>query len=90
LREICPREKRNPKSGANIGAITGILLIVASHPDIKHAVKLVEFQVGTSTHRHIRSWKRRLRGTIMTTINDEPIKNEEDIKAVIQRARNNK
>jgi hypothetical protein len=26
LREICPRKKRNPKSGANIGAITGILL----------------------------------------------------------------
>jgi hypothetical protein len=40
-------------------------LIVASHPDMKHAVELVEFQVGTSTHCHIRSWKRRLRGTIM-------------------------
>jgi hypothetical protein len=26
LREICPCKKRNPKSGANIGAITGILL----------------------------------------------------------------
>jgi hypothetical protein len=26
LREICPRKKRSPKSGANIGAITGILL----------------------------------------------------------------
>jgi hypothetical protein len=65
-------------------------LIVSSHPDMKHAVELVEFQVGTSTHRHIRSWKRRLRGTIITTINDEPITNEEDIIAVIQRARNNK
>jgi hypothetical protein len=65
--------------------------IVSSHPDMKHAVELVEFQVGTSTHRHIiRSWKRRLRGTIITTINDEPIRNEADIKAVIQRARNNK
>jgi hypothetical protein len=57
---------------------------------MKHAVELVEFQVGTSTHCHIRSWKRRLRGTIITTINDEPIKNEEDIKVGIQRARNNK
>jgi hypothetical protein len=65
-------------------------LIVSSHPDMKHAVKLVEFQVGTSTHRHIRSWKRRLRGTIITTINDAPITSEEDIKVVIQRARNNK
>jgi hypothetical protein len=65
-------------------------LIVSSHQDMKHAVELVEFQVGTSTHRHIRSWKRRLRGTIITTINDEPITNEEDIIAVIQRARNNK
>jgi hypothetical protein len=26
LRKICPRKERNPKSGANIGAITGILL----------------------------------------------------------------
>jgi intein/homing endonuclease len=26
LREICPRKKCIPKSGANIGAITGILL----------------------------------------------------------------
>jgi hypothetical protein len=57
---------------------------------MKHAVELVESQVGTSTHCHIRSWKRRLRGTIITTINDEPTTNEEDIKAVIQRARNNK
>jgi hypothetical protein len=65
-------------------------LIVPSHPNMKHAVELVEFQVGTSTHRHIRSWKQQLRGTIITTINDEPIKNEKDIKAVIQRARNNK
>jgi hypothetical protein len=29
LREICPRNKKcTPKSGANIGAITGILLII--------------------------------------------------------------
>jgi hypothetical protein len=65
-------------------------MIVATHPDMKHAVELVEFQVGTSTHRHIRSWKRRLRGTIITTINDEPISKEKDIIQVIQRARNNK
>jgi hypothetical protein len=65
-------------------------MIVATHPDIKHAVELVEFQVGTWTHRHIRSWRRRLRGTIITTINNEPITSEEDTKIVIQRARNNK
>jgi hypothetical protein len=64
--------------------------VVSSQPDMKRAVELVEFQVGTSTHRHIRSWKRRLRGTIITTINDETITSEEDIKAVIQRACNNK
>jgi hypothetical protein len=46
-------------------------MIVATHPDIKHAVELVEFQVGTLTHQHIRSWKRGLRGTIITTSNDE-------------------
>jgi hypothetical protein len=65
-------------------------MIVATHPDMKQAVELVEFQVGTSTHRHIRSWKRRLRGTIIATINDETIRNEKDIIKVIQRARNNK
>jgi hypothetical protein len=65
-------------------------MIVATHPDIKHAVELVEFQVGTMTHRHIRSWKRRLRGTIITTINNEPITSEDDIKILIQRAHNNK
>jgi hypothetical protein len=48
-------------------------MIVATHPDMKHAVELVEFQIGTSSHRHIRSWKRKLRGTIITTINNEPI-----------------
>jgi hypothetical protein len=65
-------------------------MVTATHPDMKQAMELVEFQVGTSTHRHIRSWKRRLRGTIITTINNEPIKNEKDIMDVIQRARNNK
>jgi hypothetical protein len=65
-------------------------MIVATHPDTKQAVELVEFQVGTSTHRHIRSWKRRLRGAIIATINDETIRNENDIIEVIQRARNNK
>jgi hypothetical protein len=30
LREICPRKKKTPKSGANIGAITGILLMPMS------------------------------------------------------------
>jgi hypothetical protein len=64
-------------------------IIVVTHPDMKHAVELVEFQGGTSTHRHIRSWKRRLRGTIITTINNEPIRTEKDIIEVIQRARNN-
>jgi hypothetical protein len=28
-------------------------MIEATHPDMKQAVELVEFQVGTSTHRHI-------------------------------------
>jgi hypothetical protein len=64
--------------------------IVSLHPDMKHAVELVEFQVETSTHQHIRSWKWRLRGTIVTTINNEPIRNEKDIIEVIQQARNNK
>jgi hypothetical protein len=64
-------------------------LIVSSHPDMKNTVKLVEFQVGTSTHCHIRSWKRRLRGTIISTINNEPIRTEKDIIEVIQRAQNN-
>ena len=45
------------------------------------------FQPGTSTHRHIRSWKRRLKGTIITTIDSTPIKNSDDIREAIAKAR---
>ena len=64
-------------------------MIVATHPDMKQAVELVEFQVGTSTHRHIRSWKRRLRGTIISTVNNKPIRTEQDIINAIHQARMN-
>ena len=39
-------------------------IITTPHPDIRQAEELVEFQLGTSAQRHIRAWKRRLRGTI--------------------------
>ena len=32
-------------------------LIIPPHPDMKNSIELVEFQVRTTTHRHIRSWK---------------------------------
>ena len=64
-------------------------MITQPHPDMNNAIELIEFQVGTTTHRHIRSWKRRLRGTIIVSVNGEPISNNMDIKAAVQKARNN-
>ena len=52
---------------------------VKPHPDIKDALELVDFQRGTSAHRYIRSWKRRLKGTTITTIDGTPINNLDDI-----------
>ena len=43
-------------------------MVSAKHPDIKSAIELVEFQQGTSSHRYIRVWKRRLKGAIITSI----------------------
>ena len=48
-------------------------IITTPHPDIRQAEELVEFQLGTGAHRHIRSWKRRLRGTIVTSVGGKPI-----------------
>jgi hypothetical protein len=39
LREICPRKKDTPKIGANIGAITGILLSIAGSRMLKLSSK---------------------------------------------------
>ena len=65
-------------------------LITQPHPDMKDSIELVEFQVGTTTHRHIRSWKRRLRGTIIISINNEYITNDDDIEVAVRNAKNNK
>ena len=65
-------------------------MIAQTHPDMNHAIELVEFQVGTTTHPHIGSWKRRLQGTIIVSVSGEPISNNMDIKAAVQKARNNK
>jgi hypothetical protein len=48
LREICPRKKTNPKSGANIGAITGILLKEAMNsPNAAGFMKAMETELDT-------------------------------------------
>jgi hypothetical protein len=43
LREICPQKKCTPKSGANIGAITGILLSSYENPLYLKTVKSPEY-----------------------------------------------
>ena len=40
-------------------------LVTQTHPNMKYLNELEEFQVGTITHRHIRSCKRQLLGTIV-------------------------
>ena len=57
---------------------------------MEDSIELTDFQVGTTTHRSIRSWKRRLRGTIITKVNDDPIKCADDIKDSVRRARSKK
>jgi hypothetical protein len=59
LREICPRKKCTPKSGANIGAITGILLKVLldvlyvfnGKPDIPVTTYLLKRTIEIWMHR---------------------------------------
>ena len=62
-------------------------IITTPHPDIRQAEELVEFQLGTSAHRHIRSWKRRLRGTIVTSVDGKPIRCRDDIVSAVQSAK---
>ena len=60
---------------------------VKPHSDIKDALELVDFQQGTSAHRYIRSWKRRLKGTIITTIDGTTINKLDDIINVVRKAK---
>ena len=62
-------------------------LVTSPHPDIKNAIELVDFQRGTSAHRHINGWKRRLKGTIVTAVDGKPITTHDDITAAISTAR---
>ena len=65
-------------------------LVTQPHPDMNNSIELVEFQVGTTTHRHIRSWKRQLCGTIIISVNNESITSDDDIEIAVQNARKNK
>ena len=64
-------------------------LITQPHPDTNDSIELVEFQVGTTTHQYIQSWKQRLNGTITISVNNESITNDDDIEIAIQNAWNN-
>ena len=61
-------------------------LITQPHPDMKDSMELAEFQCGTTSHRHIRSWKQRLRRTIIISVNDELKRNDEDIIIAVENA----
>ena len=54
-------------------------LVVQRHPDIADAIELVSIQIGTAAHKHIRSWKRNLHGSIITAINGISIKSRAHI-----------
>ena len=62
-------------------------LVVATHPDMKDAIELVQLQIGTIAHTRIRHWKRRLRGNIITSVDDRPIMCRQDILKAIRKAR---
>ena len=55
--------------------------------DIQQAEELLEFQLGSSTHQHICSWKRCLQGTLITSDNGEPIKCRDDIVTAVKQAK---
>ena len=57
------------------------------HPDIKNRIELTSIQPGTSSHRHIKSWKRRLKGTIITAIDGQPVTSKEDMIQIVVDAR---
>ena len=65
-------------------------MITQLHHDMRDSIELVEFQVRITTHQHIRSWKRRLWGTVRILVHGESIINAIDILTVVQRACNNK
>ena len=65
-------------------------LVTQPHPNLKDSIELVEYQVRTTTHCHILSWKRQLQGTIIVLVNDESIKNNNDIIIAVENARRNK
>ena len=57
---------------------------------MKYSSELEEFQVGTITHRHIRSRKQRLLGTIVVYVNCYLIKNGNNIIIAVENTRRNK
>jgi len=65
-------------------------LVVKPHPDMQDAVELVELQVGSASHKNIRAWKSRLRGTIITEIEGYAIHSRDDIIAAIIKARHDR
>ena len=61
-------------------------MVTAKHPDIKDTIELVEFQPGTSCHRHITAWKRRLKGIIIATIDGQKVSKPTDISRIVDEA----
>ena len=57
------------------------------YPNIKDALELVDFQRGTSTYLHSKSWKRRLKGIIVTAVDGIPIKTNQDIVNAVSQAK---
>lgn len=62
-------------------------IITTPHPNIQDAEELIEFQLGLRSQQHVCSWKRRLRGTIVTSVYGVHIKYRDDIVSAVKQAK---
>lgn len=62
-------------------------LITTEHPELKDTVIFNKCAPGTTSHKYIRRWKSRLRGTILSKINDTHVRSDIDIMLAIKQAK---
>ena len=62
-------------------------IITSPHPDLWQAKELIEFQLDSSAHCHICSWKRCLQGTVIKSIDGKSIKSRDDIVTTVKQAK---
>lgn len=63
-------------------------LITEQHPEYAETMVFTRCEPGTISHKRIRRWKSRLRGSIIRMIDDETIYTSEDIVRILSEKRN--